>query len=616
MTHRHNRRNQRGIALILNAIMLIFTVAVVGLATDVGVMYMIKGRLSAAVDAAALAGGRAISLSGSSNDPNCTSTDPLVQAKCSATDAAKAFFTANFPKGYLGSLGTPTVTPTFTPETDASGNYNGVLDIQVTGSVSVPTYFMHMFNVDSVTVGATGTATRRGLVMMLVLDKSSSMGSRNSNPASSCDNMVAAARNFIQQSFSPYDYIGLVSFDYTASLDYAPVTTWGDGTLDTAIKNITCGNNTNSTAALELAYRQIKKVNLPLARNTIVFFTDGSPNGLTAYFPLRTQVDTRWGPLDTNGPSAPSQSGTPPGTYASPTGYACDDTNLGGNYSGAPSAPQARGHFCQNMPAMCTGPASGTVFGTIAQQSSQNPYGGSTGGLFNPMTGDASIPAVGTAPGCNESGYLTRQMIAYIPDWDYFGNSTHGVVATDLTTASPNVAVAGPDGKTRDTRDTWIYQVNSSTAPDPSVNPSTKFLGDLWTKPAYTNIGSGSNFFRAGPYNGFLRPDQPNTIVAASMNTAMDEANTIRSDKKYNPVINTIYLTGNGADAIDREFLPIIANIRTIPPLPYEAANTPVYNNPAYQDKQEHGSYLVTTDSKQLTALFSQLASEVLRISH
>ena len=100
------------------------------------------------------------------------------------------------------------------------------------------------------------------------------------------------------------------------------------------------------------------------------------------------------------------------------------------------------------------------------------------------------------------------------------------------------------------------------------------------------------------------------------MNTAMDEANTIRSDKTYNVVINTIYLTGNGADAIDREFLPIIANIRTIPPLPYQPANIAVYNNPAYQDKQEHGLYLVTTDSKQLGALFSQLASEVLRISH
>jgi len=103
--------------------------------------------------------------------------------------------------------------------------------------------------------------------------------------------------------------------------------------------------------------------------------------------------------------------------------------------------------------------------------------------------------------------------------------------------------------------------------------------------------------------------------VAASMNGAMDQANTIRSDTTYHPVIHTIYLTGNSTDSVDREFLPIIANAATITALPYDPANFAPYANPAYQTSQETGKYLVTSDKTQLTSLFAQLASEVLRLS-
>jgi hypothetical protein len=135
----------------------------------------------------------------------------------------------------------------------------------------------------------------------------------------------------------------------------------------------------------------------------------------------------------------------------------------------------------------------------------------------------------------------------------------------------------------------------------------------------------GSNFFPPGtPYAGKFRPDQPNAIVAASMNGAMAQAYTIRSDATYHPVISCIYLTGNLTDAVDREFLPVIANTQWIIPLPYDSqynANPgpsgPIhlYQNPAYQVSQESGTYLVTADRNQLTSLFAQLASETLRLS-
>jgi Putative Flp pilus-assembly TadE/G-like len=58
MATEHRRSRERGMAIMMYAMMLFFVVAVVGLAVDVGTIFMIKARLSAAVDAAALAAGR------------------------------------------------------------------------------------------------------------------------------------------------------------------------------------------------------------------------------------------------------------------------------------------------------------------------------------------------------------------------------------------------------------------------------------------------------------------------------------------------------------------------------------------------------------------------------
>jgi len=108
------------------------------------------------------------------------------------------------------------------------------------------------------------------------------------------------------------------------------------------------------------------------------------------------------------------------------------------------------------------------------------------------------------------------------------------------------------------------------------------------------------------------------------MNGAMSEAYRIRSDAEtatqYNTVIHTIYLVGNATDAVDREFLAIVANSPNITYLPYDAnysaTNDPTnYANPVYQTAQETGKYLVTADKNALASLFAQLASEVLRLS-
>jgi len=565
--------------------MLAFVVACVGLAVDAGTIYMIKARLSSAVDAAALAAGRSVNLQ-----------NTVGEAQSAAIATADQFFAANFPTGYFNTgPNAPTVTPLLTQQTDGNGNPSGVLNIQVTASVAAPTYFMNIFNIRNVTVSDTGTASRRGLVLMLVLDQSSSMNTATTPTA--CQAMVTAAQNFITL-LSPYDQVGLIKFDLTAVMQDAPSTNHSQ--VSTDIGNITCGSNTNTTSALELAYEQIQLANYPLALNTIILFTDGSPNGITASFPVRAAVDTRYGPaLGT--PAPPVQ----PGGDSCADGVGTQDAN--GEWSNEP---------CFNMPVVCTN-AADTIYGAISQVADQNSYGGDTYGLQNPtsgvISGDApnapdsiSLPASCSMYDGALAGNNMRQFVAYIPATDAYGNSVHGVVASG---SSPYGAVSGG----METRDFWLFQVNSLCSPDPTVIPNCKNTGGTWS--GFPSIGTGSNTFTSGAYSSFFRPDQPNTIVAAAMNFTMAEAYKIRSDTTFHPVIHTIYLTGNGTDAVDHEFLPVVANAAQITALPYDPTGTATYANPAYQTNQETGKYLVTADKNALAGLFAQLASEFLTLS-
>ncbi len=585
-------RKRSGFILLTHAIMLMFTVAMIGLAVDAGTMYVIKGRLSSAVDAAALAAGRSVNLAST-----------VTAAAAAAQTTATQFFHANFPNNYLGTGTVTLATPTFTQETDSNGNPNGVLDIAVNASVPAPTYFMQIFGVKSVTVSGAGTASRRSTVMIMVLDISSSMNS--GSPVTACAAMKSAAQQFIT-NFSPYDTIGVVTFDFTARVLYAPSTAFGSGTLNGLLGGISCNNNTNTTSALWLAYEQIKSVALPLAYNSIVLFTDGSPNGISANFPARAASDVRYGP--------------------DVTGTCTSFTSL-----------------C-TMPVKCTN-AAATVTGTIPQWTTQTDMG-NTPGLYLPIDTDPAISYPTTCDATLRSslpGSYIRQLVAYIPDFDLYGNSTHGVPATSTPSTCPGntCTVATVTLKSSgasylyDTRDFWRNQCNevctgatgsAAVACSTDSTPGHQYEGGVW---ASFPADSGSNFFTSGPYKGFMRPDQGTTIVAATMNTAMSEAYFIRSDAsgcggaggngvacatKFHPVINTIYLLGNAGDAADHEFLPIMSNTQEIPALPYDSSWTP-YTNPAFQKDQEQGLYQVTADKTQLSALFQKLASEVLRLS-
>jgi len=413
-------------------------------------------------------------------------------------------------------------------------------------------------------ITATGTATRRQLVLTLVLDQSSSMGSRNStvgtiptsisSSSSSCEAMVYNAIQFLGY-FSPYDYIGVVPFDLIAYTTYPPTTSYANTTNGAAhqIANIQCGSNTNTTAGLQIAYNQIQAVNLPLANNVIVLFTDGVPNAVNAHFPVRSQKDTRYASVCSGGAAACSFN---------------------------PCATQT-----------------GTVTGAVAQWSgfSYTPSF-SFSGLSKSMDTDSSPtwPTGASACASMNATDQVQQGIANFPAQDTYGNSTSGPY------------------------DNWLYQVNSHTAPTGTpITPqgsATKNLGDLWSNYSTLGAGAPSNKFTSGPYSGFFRPDLPNTVGAVSMNTAVNEAFKIRNDPTYRITIHTIYLQGNGGDPVDRAFLQIVSNQPQISPIIYD--NTAAaYANTYYNSAQQTGLWLPTTSTAGLTSLFNQVASSLLRIS-
>jgi|HubBroStandDraft_6_1064221.scaffolds.fasta_scaffold80212_2 Flp pilus assembly protein TadG len=610
-------------AVIVTAIALTFLVPLVGLAIDGGLAFVVRARLGSALDSAALAAGRGL-----------TSGTTQSEAETNGTTSATNFMLANFPPGYLNTNypGTSStnygVTATFTP------NAVGTLGITVTATVNSPTYFMRWVGVNSIPISATGQATRPNLVIVLVLDKSSSMGSRDSavgtmpasinyTTASSCEAMVYNANAFTQ-NFSAFDTVAEVSFNGTVHIDYAPSTNYkasGASGVANAIANIDCGSNTNTTGALAQAAAIINYVNQPAALNHIVLFTDGVANGIDANFPVRTSASLS-GKVDWRmGPGAPVCAG-------------CTTAQINANNTACSDSSG------QSLCDMTTCATSGTtMLGTMTQVSGFAVNGGTMNLLQGfdqpyPFTGSTSGSGDATptyATGCsawpiNSAGGV-QMSIAYIPSTDRFSNSTSSPWSSS-------------------TWDGVLEQVNSYTAPSGTPitpgNSATKNLTGLWS--AYSTTGTNTvpsgntvsnKFWSSSPFSGYFRPDLPNTVGIVSMNTAMNEAIAIRTNaaagtnpsgfanpsNKYTVMIDAIYLQGNGGDPVDPYFLQYLTNQAnlTVPSCIYTASSYPYSitytSNPHYVSTQAQGAYASTASTTELASAFSQIAASLLRIT-
>lgn len=280
----------KGQVIVLVAISLIVIFALAALAIDVGIAYNIKAKLNSAVDGAALAAGRAVKQGYSDSE-----------REINAKNAAKKFFSANYPSGYMSST---LLSPE--PTTTVVHNGNGSWTISVTNSATPPLYFARAVGWNAMNVNALAETTVRDLDMILVLDTSGSMDKSDPDDPRhrrAIDLLAPAAWNFINrfEAANGGDRIGVITFASGAVANLEIDKTDTRGFDKQAIRNLLCKspnfdvdcvNNlpaSGSTASGEAMRRALTDLNLvPSSKRSslriIVFFSDGAPNDVSGSF--------------------------------------------------------------------------------------------------------------------------------------------------------------------------------------------------------------------------------------------------------------------------------------------------------------------------------------------
>jgi Flp pilus assembly protein TadG len=309
MSGSSSRGTNRGFVLPTAAVLFIVIIPVVGLAVDLGMMYMVQSKLQSATDAAALAAARSLA----------RGTNSTLQ-QTNAQNTALAYINANFPVGYLGtaSLNTPL------PTVDISNvNYRTVT---VNASVQVPHLFLRWFGGANTTVNALAMATRRDVNVMIVMDRSGSL-----QMSGSCTPLKAAAVAFTDKFSEGRDRVGLITFATSSREDFPLATNFKTAPtpVATIINSVTCNGWTNSAQGLWTGYQALAAVNEPASLNVILFFTDGDPTAFTGTFPIKSTSPC-------NDPAA--KTGTMAGGggiyshVAPPQPLASDNAIVGGSY--------------------------------------------------------------------------------------------------------------------------------------------------------------------------------------------------------------------------------------------------------------------------------------------
>jgi Flp pilus assembly protein TadG len=252
--------NRKGQVIILVTLAVVLLLLLVGLALDSGIGYAVKAKLNSAVDAAAIAAGRA----GSGGDT------------VAAEAAASTFFHANFPAGYLrAEVSEPTVDISVNPDT-------GEWTISVSATAVVPTYFLRIRGNNTFTANATAVAVKRDLDMAFVLDTTGSL-------SSVFREVQRASVRFIDKFDETSDRVALIHFAFGAVVDDS-IRTSSRGFTRTSvvnhINNFSASGNTNYSEAFWRGRDQLDSI--PVGSRSgvraIVFFSDGSPNSFSSTF--------------------------------------------------------------------------------------------------------------------------------------------------------------------------------------------------------------------------------------------------------------------------------------------------------------------------------------------
>jgi len=582
--------------MIMFTMMLPFVlIPLVGLAIDATMLYTVQVKLQTAVDGGALAAAQSLSAG-----------LVLSQQTSAATLATDQFIRANLPTGATpghgywgaynfndsncnGSTTTTAGTPTgsgiaggITYSTPGNcvvihqDDTNKLRTVSVSAGVQVPLLFMRLLGFSSGTVASTGTASRRDVVLVLVIDRSSSMSNVINGVSVMTTLQEAATTNFVDKFQSGRDKLGLVvlggsslvaypAADWHNTVRIGPQTTFATDSpnMDTLINSIVVASNTGTADALANAYKEILATDEPGALNVIVLFTDGQPNGITAVFNDNTGVGNGTGGSIVNN------------TYCK-------------NYSVAPNGglPTTLGT---------------SMLGWIAQWGNYAAGNNGGNGIFNlaeyDSTTNASVtlwlqngtePTIAGTTSAAQAGYKcdyesgsgnVSKDLTQLPAMDYYGNSTTGT----------NYVIPGAGSGTYTTSDykqssiwngnTWLQMCNNGNRP--AAQSLTANLGDSCQ------------------------------IGLASWNAADMEAMRIHMDVNgLKPIIYALGFEGDNGD--DPAFMQRLANCKPgVACSPGGALST----NTVYWSGQPSGMYVPIAVPTDIAPALQTVLAEILRLS-
>jgi hypothetical protein len=239
-------------------------IPMVGLAIDGANAYILRGQLSTALDAAVLAGARAL---GGNYD--------LSTQEGNATAFAQQVWNANVANLSSNIKSSLSFSPSVTEGANHYRYVNG------TASADLPLSMMSMIGFTTAHVSLTAQAQRRDVNLILVLD--------NSYPLAGVESTLQSdATTFVNEFANGRDTLGLVTYTGAPFAAYPPSTTFLSDTqnipywISQAQPYQYAGSN--MAAALWAAYQQLVTLNRPGALNAIVVFTGGLPNSLSGDF--------------------------------------------------------------------------------------------------------------------------------------------------------------------------------------------------------------------------------------------------------------------------------------------------------------------------------------------
>ncbi|WP_305820887.1 vWA domain-containing protein [Massilia brevitalea] len=263
-------QRQRGAVLIMVVLAMLVLLALVGLVVDGGLAYLVKARLNAAVDAAALAGARAVPAGKNQTEQTA-----------SAKTAAATFFAANIPENYLMSR--PALL-----STDVSFD-KGQVTVDVHAEAPMPVSVMQLMGFTALNPVAYAQTIRKDLDMAFVVDTSGSL-------SGSAAAVRASAKSFLNKFNVTQDRVGLIHFASGAEVDN-PIDAEGRGFDRSAmlanIDGFQFNGNTASVEGMWHARNELNKIPL-LARSSlrvIVFFSDGAPTAFGSALKFNNPAD-------------------------------------------------------------------------------------------------------------------------------------------------------------------------------------------------------------------------------------------------------------------------------------------------------------------------------------